>query len=153
MSCLKTFYPQGESWTSTFSRLSQYAFVQVSQPLVSYSDGHLGAAEQIWTYILCEAGGDFTSGSDGEDSTCNGDPGSISGSGRFPWRREQQPTPGFLPGEFHGQKSLVGYNPWGHKESDTTNTFTLQETQRQLDWLYLQLCSPGCCYLMIALSL
>ena len=31
-----------------------------------------------------------------------------------------QPTPVFLPGEFHGQRSLVGYSPWGHKESDTT---------------------------------
>ena len=29
-------------------------------------------------------------------------------------------TPVFSPGEFHGQRSLVGYNPWGHKESDTT---------------------------------
>jgi len=30
------------------------------------------------------------------------------------------PTPVFLPGEFHGQKSLVGYSPWGCKQSDTT---------------------------------
>ena len=29
-------------------------------------------------------------------------------------------TPVFLPGESHGQRSLVGYSPWGHKESDTT---------------------------------
>ena len=29
-------------------------------------------------------------------------------------------TPVFLPGEFHGQRSLVGYSPWGHKESDMT---------------------------------
>ena len=29
-------------------------------------------------------------------------------------------TPVFLPGEFHGQKSLAGYSPWGHKELDTT---------------------------------
>ena len=36
------------------------------------------------------------------------------------WRREWLPTPGFLPGEFHGQRSLAGYSPWGHKESDTT---------------------------------
>ena len=41
------------------------------------------------------------------------------------WRRECQPTSVFLPGEFHGQRSLVGYSPWGCKESDTTNTFTL----------------------------
>ena len=30
------------------------------------------------------------------------------------------PTPVFLPGEFQGQRSLVGYSPWGCKESDTT---------------------------------
>ena len=39
---------------------------------------------------------------------------------KIPWRREWQPTPVFLPGEFHGQRSLVGYSPWGCKESDTT---------------------------------
>ena len=31
-----------------------------------------------------------------------------------------QPTPVFLPGESHGQRTLAGYSPWGHKESDTT---------------------------------
>ena len=36
------------------------------------------------------------------------------------WRRKWQPTPVFLPGEFHGQRSLAGYSPQGHKESDTT---------------------------------
>ena len=40
--------------------------------------------------------------------------------GKIPWRREWQPTPVFLPGESHGQRSLVGYSPWGCKESDTT---------------------------------
>ena len=42
-----------------------------------------------------------------------------------PWGREWQPTPVFLPGEFHGQKSLVGYSPWDGKESDTTERLTL----------------------------
>ena len=37
-----------------------------------------------------------------------------------PWRRKWQPTPVFLPGKSHGQRSLVGYSPWGCKESDTT---------------------------------
>ena len=49
------------------------------------------------------------------------------GWGRSPWRREWQPTAVFLPGESHGQGNLVGYSPWGHKESDTTeatNTYT-----------------------------
>ena len=42
-----------------------------------------------------------------------------------PWRREWQPTPVFLPGESHGQRSLVGYSPWGCKDSDTTEGLTL----------------------------
>ena len=36
------------------------------------------------------------------------------------WSRKWQHTPVFLPGKFHGQRTLVGYSPWGHKESDTT---------------------------------
>ena len=46
---------------------------------------------------------------------------------KIPWRREGQHTPVFLPGEFQGQRSLVGYSPWGCKESDTTEQlhFTL----------------------------
>ena len=42
--------------------------------------------------------------------------------GKILWRKEWQPTlvSAFLPGEFHGQRSLVGYSPWGGKESDTT---------------------------------
>ena len=59
-------------------------------------------------------------GSDGKESARNaGDWSSIPRSGRFPWRREWQPTPVVLPGKFHGQKSLAGYSPCGHKELDT----------------------------------
>ena len=39
---------------------------------------------------------------------------------KIPWRRECQLAPVFLPGKSHGQRSLAGYSPWGHKESDTT---------------------------------
>ena len=45
--------------------------------------------------------------------------------GRIPWRRAWQPSPVFLLGEFHGQGTLVGYSPWGLKESDTTEQLTL----------------------------
>ena len=38
---------------------------------------------------------------------------------------EKQPTPVFLPEEFHGQRSLVGYSPWGSKELDMTEQLTL----------------------------
>ena len=43
---------------------------------------------------------------------------------KTPWSRNRQPTPVFLPGESHGQRSLVGYTPRGHKESDTTKYLT-----------------------------
>ena len=42
---------------------------------------------------------------------------------KIPWRRERLPTPVFLLGESHGQRSLVGYSLWGHKESDMTERF------------------------------
>ena len=65
-------------------------------------------------------------GSDGKESFCNADDSDlIPGSGRFPWRREWLPTPGFLPGESPGQRSLEGYSPWGRKESDRTERLTL----------------------------
>ena len=40
--------------------------------------------------------------------------------GKIPWRRKWQPTLGLWPGEFHGQRSLMGYSPKGRKESDMT---------------------------------
>ena len=62
---------------------------------------------------------DFADCSVGKESTCNaGDSDSIPGLG--PWWRKWQPTPVFLPEKFHGQRSLVGCSPWGHKELDTT---------------------------------
>ena len=39
---------------------------------------------------------------------------------KIPWSSKWHPTPVFLPGKSHGQRSLVGYCPWGHKESDMT---------------------------------
>ena len=44
------------------------------------------------------------------------------------WRRKWQPTPVFLPGESQGRGSLVGYSPWGLKESDTTKRPTHRHT-------------------------
>ena len=41
--------------------------------------------------------------------------------GKMPWKKAWQPTPAFLPGESHGQRSLVGYSPWGRKELDMTD--------------------------------
>ena len=63
----------------------------------------------------------FAGDSDGKESACNaGDPGSILGLGKIPWRREWQPTPVFLPGESHEQRILAGCGTWGYIESDMT---------------------------------
>ena len=43
---------------------------------------------------------------------------------KIPWSRIWQPTPVLLPVKFSGQRSLVGYGPWGRKESDMTDTHT-----------------------------
>ena len=56
----------------------------------------------------------FSGGSNGKESACHvGDLGLIPGLGRTPWRTAWQPTPAFLPGELHRQKSLTSYSPWG----------------------------------------
>ena len=52
------------------------------------------------------------------------DEDSILGSGRSPGGGNGNPLWSFLPGKFHGQKSLAGYSPWGHRESDTRSMHT-----------------------------
>ena len=70
----------------------------------------------------------FPGGADGKESARNARRlGFDSWIRKISWSRKQQPTPVFLPEEFHGQRSLVGYSPWGHKEMDMTegaNTYT-----------------------------
>ena len=58
---------------------------------------------------------------------------------KIPWRRKWQPNPAFLLGKSHGQRSLVHYSPWGHKESDMTQwlnnnyRFTLEAMTSRTD--------------------
>jgi len=64
----------------------------------------------------------FPGGPDGKESACSaGNLALIPGSGRSPGEGNA-----FLPGEFHGQRSLMGYSPWGHKESDMTEWLTVK---------------------------
>ena len=46
---------------------------------------------------------------------------------KIPCGRKWQPTPVFLPGKSHGQRSPAGYSPWGHKESDTTEHLSVRQ--------------------------
>ena len=64
---------------------------------------------------------DFTGGSDGKESACSaGDLGSIPGLRKPPGGRNGNPLQYYCLENTHGQRSLVGYSPWGHKESDMT---------------------------------
>ena len=73
-----------------------------------------------------------------------------------PWRREWLPTPIFLPEQFPGQRRLVSYNPWGHKEFDTTEWLTLEHLNdhssitynsqdRKTVYMYQQMNELRCC--------
>ena len=62
--------------------------------------------------------------------------GSIPGLGRSPKRRAWQPTPVFLPGKSHGQRSLEGYSPWGCREVDMTER--LNTAQQKVGTSYSQ---------------
>ena len=77
----------------------------------------------------------FPGGTGGKEPTCQSRRRKRHGFdpwvGKVPWRRAWQPIPGFLPGESHAQRSLVGYSPWSCKESDTTEV-TLHA--RRLGW-------------------
>ena len=71
---------------------------------------------------------------------------------KIPWRRKWQPTPVLLlPGKSHGQRSLVGWSPWGCKEWDRTERLALLPSfilQISLSWLGQSLLTPGpSCYL------
>ena len=67
-----------------------------------------------WEVIQRHLG--FPGGSDGKESGCNaGDPGSMPGQEDPLEKRMELPTPVFLPGESHGQGSLAGYSPLGHR--------------------------------------
>ena len=114
--------------SSSFTHLKHNIFNinLVFFPLLHHfpSSSHLNML--VWNSFsklrLCHPAAGFPGGSVVKNLPANighaGDAGSIPGSGNFPG--EWQPTPVFLPGKSHGQKSLVGYSPWGHIESDMT---------------------------------
>ena len=69
----------------------------------------------------------------------------LKGCVKIPWKREWLPTPIFLPGEFHGQKSLVGYRPWDGKDLDMSerlslSLFLMTQAGRTLIYLWERFC-------------
>ena len=81
-------------------------------------------SQRVGHNLVTEQG--FPGGSDSKESNCSvGRPGFSPCIGKIPWRREWLPTSVYCPREFHGQRSLAGYSPWGHKELDMTKPFSL----------------------------
>ena len=89
--------------------------------------------------------------------------------GKIPWSRKWQPTPIFLTGKSHAYSSLVGYSPWGHKESDRTEQLSMpvftsnqdeslpiptSQPQRPvptMTWLLAQVTSPKASTLLLTI--
>ena len=80
----------------------------------------------------------FSGSSDGKESACNaGDLGLIPGLGRSPEGGHDSPLYYSCLENPHGQRSLVGYSPWGRKESDTTKRLSTIVISDGADWKYL----------------
>ena len=82
------------------------------------------------------------------------DTGSVPELGRsIHWRRKWQPTPMFLSGKSHGQRSLAGYSPWGRKESDTTEHTRAHECTKIHRIVYFKMVSFMLCEFYLNLKI
>ena len=85
-------------------------------------------------YYLLEYNMGFPGGSDGKQTAHNaGDPGSVPGLGRFPGGECDDPLQSSCQEKPHGQRSLAGYSPRGHKELDTTERLSSHTTEKKLE--------------------
>ena len=95
-------------WLSHGPRVSVWLWTQVVWSTLPVS--------QIEAKLLCCC---FPGGASGKEPVCQFRSYKRGGFhpwvGKIPWKREWQPTPVFLSGESHRQRSLAGYNPWGHR--------------------------------------
>ena len=85
---------------------------------------------RIWNTIGCFQG--FPGGSDDKESACSvGDLGSIPGLGRSPGGGHGNPLQYSYLESSHGQRSVAGYSPWGHKDSDMTGGLSIAHIQNR----------------------
>ena len=108
--------------------------IQLSHPLLSPSSLTFNLSQNQGLFKLVSSSHkDFPGASDCKSICLQcGRPGFDLWVGKIPCRRKWQSTPELLPGKSHGQRSLVGYSPWGHKESDTTEQLHFTSFSRQV---------------------
>ena len=107
-----------------FRTLQPHVFIPMPSPVLPMSccsSSSIDSSHKIIAFFSLTFIMKFPGGSAVQNPPTNArDTGSILGSGRSPWKRKWQPSPVFLLGKSHGWRSLVGYSPWGGKESDRT---------------------------------
>ena len=108
--------------------------IQLSHPLLSPSSLTFNLSQNQGLFKLVSSSHkDFPGASDCKSICLQcGRPGFDLWVGKIPCRRKWQSTPVLLPGKSHGQRSLVGYSPWGRKESDTTEQLHFTSLSRQV---------------------
>ena len=102
----------------TLPRESRFLQSMVSDPRIEFLD-HGGVGRSIHNSLFI-CGLNYILGCpwwlSGKEPTCQCRKSRFdSWVGKIPWRGKWQPTPVFLPGESHGQRSLVGYSPWDRR--------------------------------------
>ena len=125
-----SYISRPDSWTRLQGAQCRRAHPHQRLTLTRTRNSLKGRVNQWWQcklnlWILHKNISGFPGDSGGEESVWCGRPRFDPWVGTIPWRREWLPTLILLPGEFCGQRSLADYNPWGHKESDTTEQLTL----------------------------
>ena len=132
-------------YSNTFGGM-QYFILRIPLFIHSTVDGHLSCFPFLsvmheGNFLVCVSGGQmctlgFPRWLTGKESTCQGRRSRICGFspwvGKIPWRRKQQSTPIFFPGNSHGQRSLAGYSPRGRKELDTTEQLNSKSSMSAL---------------------
>ena len=115
-----------EALTSPFVALNLSFHLPILYEMVNSGFNLYLCDNYLWWTFRCAVYSccGFPGASVGEESTCQWRSHRRLGfhpwMGKIPWRGKWQPTPEFLPEKFHGQRSLAGYSPWGHKNLDRT---------------------------------
>ena len=125
----KGFVPLGHRHFHTLFLLSH-----INTCLSWVSSSVLTSSEQRMLNYLAQKDSPIICGSDSKESTCNsGGLGLVPGLGRSPRGGHGNPLRYSCPENPHGQRSLAGYSPWGHKELDTTEKLSTAQYRVSLD--------------------